>query len=417
MRKAVTWPFAKRWLFAFTVAFFVLENWWFPWGYIPLFDKPVEWVSNLWDAIVIPTAANVFHVTAIATQTGSGDTTYNFVQLAIYLALALVASLVWATLDRTPAHYEHISALFRVYLRFALAAAMVGYGTVKVIQSQFPPPTLDRLVEPIGAASPMGLLWTFMGASRAYNFLTGSIELMGGILLATRRTTLLGALLSAGAMANVVALNFCYDVPVKLYSIQLFLEALIIAAPDFQRMAKLFLRDEPSLFRNAWAARTATVAGVLFVATMVFLGLKGANDVARSSGYLSPRSPLRGVWSVDELTDNGAPRPPLTTDLTRWRRIIFDSPRFAFIQFMSDSRLRYRCALDEKARSIKLTDWEDAKRVLNLTYGRPDPRTLVLDTTVDGHRLHAICHLSDVAAKPLLTTRGFHWINEFPFNR
>jgi hypothetical protein len=294
---------------------------------------------------------------------------------------------------------------------------MLSYGAFKVIPSQFIPPTLDRLVEPFGAASPMGMLWTFMGASMPYVVLTGIVEMTGGILLVIRRTALLGALVSAGAMANVVALNFCYDVPVKLNSTLYLLQALVIAAPDLRRLANFFVlqpRDERPLFRRRWAVVAASIAGALLAVTLVVLSLYQSLEQRRS---FAPRSPLRGIWSVDELTDNGAARPPLTTDLRRWRRVIFDSPRFGFIQLMSDARFRYRLALNEKARTIKLTDWENPKRVIAFAYLRPDPRTLVLDTTVDGHKLHAVCHLSDAAMKPLLTTRGFHWVNEVPFNR
>jgi hypothetical protein len=84
---------------------------------------------------------------------------------------------------------------------------------------------------------------------------------------------------------------------------------------------------------------------------------------------------------------------------------------------MSDTRLRYTVKLDEKARALELTDRDNPKSVLHLKYARLDPRTLALDGVVDGHALHAVCHLSDLTAKPLFVTRGFHWINEYPFNR
>jgi hypothetical protein len=67
----------------------------------------------------------------------------------------------------------------------------------------------------------MGLLWTFMGASAAYTIFTGLGELVGGLLLTTRRTALAGALVSAAVMTHVAVLNFCYDVPVKLFSMVL----------------------------------------------------------------------------------------------------------------------------------------------------------------------------------------------------
>ena len=74
---------------------------------------------------------------------------------------------------------------------------LLSYGTIKIIQTQFPFPSFDRLLERYGDSSPMGLLWTFMGYSRPYNFLAGACEASGGLLLFFRRTTTLGALVAA----------------------------------------------------------------------------------------------------------------------------------------------------------------------------------------------------------------------------
>jgi hypothetical protein len=87
----------------------------------------------------------------------------------------------------------------------------------------------------------MKLLWTFMGASIPYVIFTGAAEMLGGLLLAARRTTLLGALVCIGVLSNVVMLNFSYDVPVKLYSSHLLLMAVFLAAPDLRRLASLFV--------------------------------------------------------------------------------------------------------------------------------------------------------------------------------
>lgn len=42
-------------------------------------------------------------------------------------------------------------------------------------------------------------------------------------------------------LINVVVLNFSYDVPVKLYSSHLLALALFLAAPEFRRLANVFL--------------------------------------------------------------------------------------------------------------------------------------------------------------------------------
>jgi hypothetical protein len=60
------------------------------------------------------------------------------------------------------------------------------------------------------------------------------------MLLATRRTAKAGALVMVAVMSNVVMLNFCFDVPVKLASTHLLVFALVIAAPDARRLWSVF---------------------------------------------------------------------------------------------------------------------------------------------------------------------------------
>jgi len=72
---------------------------------------------------------------------------------------------------------------------------------------------------------------TFMGASTPYNVFTGASEMLAGVLLFFPTTTLLGALLAMAVMTQVVALNFCYDVPVKLFSTHLLAESISSPRP------------------------------------------------------------------------------------------------------------------------------------------------------------------------------------------
>ena len=94
----------------------------------------------------------------------------------------------------------------------------------------------------------MRLLWTLMGYSRPYAVFAGLGEVSAGLLLLSRRTSTIGALISFGVMLNVVMLNFCYDVPVKQFSSHLVLAALFVAWPDLQGMFDL-ARSSGSLSR------------------------------------------------------------------------------------------------------------------------------------------------------------------------
>jgi hypothetical protein len=236
----------------------------------------------------------------------------------------------------------------------------------------------------------MGLLWTFMAYSPSYTAFTGLMELVGGLLLIMRRTALLGALISLGAMSQVAMLNLSYDVPVKLMSLHMVALALLLALPDLGRLAALGL------------------AGMT---------LYGAVQGRASFGPSAPRSPLRGVWDVVELETDGVARPPLTTDGPRWKLVVFDYPQGLGLVRMNDERLRLRMNLDEEKRTLELTSGRDPSwGPAALTFERPEPDHLLLAGTFEGQQVKA--RLVRRAGRDfLLESRGFHWISELPFNR
>jgi hypothetical protein len=124
----------------------------------------------------------------------------------------------------------------------------------------------------VGQSSPGAFLWRFMGASPLYERFAGAIEVLGGLLLLPRRTALLGALVAAGAMSNVVMLNVSYDVCVKLHSMDMLLIAVFLILPDFPRLAAFFLGRAvaavepvpargPRWWRAAWLPLKVLAAG------------------------------------------------------------------------------------------------------------------------------------------------------------
>jgi len=258
-----TWSPLRRVVFRFVFVYLILYNLPFP-----------------LDALTIWVGRHVFHQTVEITFSGSGDTSAAWIRGFCILVVAVFATVIWTLLDRNRTQYDRLHEGLRVYVRFVLALAMISYGAIKVIPSQFPLPTLHRLMEPFGDASPMGLLWTFMGASPAYSMFAGAIEMLGGLLLTARRTTLVGALVCLGTLSNVVALNFCYDVPVKLYSIHLFLMAAFLATSDVKRLTDFFVRGravtaEPLRphFRNPRLNRAAAILRTLLVVWYVGISL------------------------------------------------------------------------------------------------------------------------------------------------
>ncbi len=55
---------------------------------------------------------------------------------------------------------------------------------------------------------------------------------------------------------------------------------------------------------------------------------------------------VRGIWLVDEFTEDGRVRPPLLTDAERWHRLIYDYSSSMSIQFMDDAEHGYAVKFD-----------------------------------------------------------------------
>jgi hypothetical protein len=298
---------------------------------------------------------------------------------------------------------------------------MILYGTMKVIPLQFSAPPLDRLMERIGDTSPMGLLWTFMGASPVYTIFSGLGELLGGLLLTTRRTALLGALITAAVMLNVVVLNFSYDVPVKIYSSTLLLAALFIAAPDAERVLNLFVLNRPVQSKQLEPTvgpprvhNTLRIARTAIVIWLVVGSLQAAWASRQKFQQTGRHAKLHGVWNVDELTVDGIPRPPLLSDATRWQRVIFTRGRTMAVEQVNARRDRYTLMADASGFILKKPD--DPLWQASFFSEERNPNTLRIRGDMDGRKITATLRRMP-EPEFLLTSRGFHWINEAPYNR
>jgi hypothetical protein len=59
---------------------------------------------------------------------GSGDTTFNYVEIVRILGIAALVTLVWSLLDRRRSHYASLAAALCVYVRYLLASVFKERG-------------------------------------------------------------------------------------------------------------------------------------------------------------------------------------------------------------------------------------------------------------------------------------------------
>ena len=419
------WHLAKRIAFRFVFAYFVIYTFPFPVDSLPFTGALVQKYNNFWQAIVPWVGKHLLRLSSDITvfTNGSGDTTFNYVQVLSFLTLAALATAVWSALDRRRPGYERLHQWLRLLIRFVLAGAMIGYGAYKVIPIQMPAPFFTRLIEPYGDSSPMGLLWTFIGASKGFEIFTGAAEMLGGVLLILPRTTLLGALVCLADTTMIFLLNMSYDVPVKLYSLHLLMMSVFLISQDFGRLANLFLLnrrveavDPYQPFRRKWLNRGALALQILFGLFLIGSSFYENYQQAKSYGAFGPKPPLYGIWMVEEFSVDGQVRPPLLTDATRWQRVIIQSRAGLTIQPMSGSNQNFLLELNIEDRTLSLVKRNDSEWKAAFSFQEVDPKLMTLEGEMDGHRTYAKLVRFDESTF-LLNSRGFHWIQEYPFNR
>jgi hypothetical protein len=268
----------------------------------------------------------------------------------------------------------------------------------------------------------MQLLWMFMGSSIPYVIFTGAAEMLGGLLLAARRTTTLGALVCIGILSNVVMLNFSYDVPVKLYSSHLLLMAVFLAAPDLRRLASLLVWNRPvspaeqrPLFASRRGNRAARVFRTVFILYVAVAALHRSHEDRLEYVDVATRQRLYGVWEVEELAVDGAARPLLATDERLWQRLVFEWPGAIGIQYAHETKIRdYELRPDPGQHRYTLCC--DPEHKTSISFKQVEPDVLALEGTVDGKQIRGRFRRMDASRFPLLS-HGFHWISEWPFDR
>lgn len=424
MANTAKWSVVHKLIFYFCFLYFGLNIFPFPLDFIG--DLIYNLIEKLWTPI-INLLGNIFlGVNEITVRpNGSGDTTFNWLQQLAILIIASLGSMVWLIAARNRANHEKLAYWLRIYLRYYLAATMLSYGLVKVFPLQFGTITTYRLYERLGEMSPMGLLWTFMAYSKGYQLFGGLMEVVAGLLLIFRRTTTLGALLSAGVMLNVFMMNLFFDVPVKIFSFWLMLIGIYLLSADARRLWQFFVLNEPTqaaqeikVFADKkWFSIGRVVLKLLFIGTTFIAQFYSNWQTA--APISAPKSAIYGPYKVEKFERNNVVS---ETDTLRLQEVFIDRRgAYDMIYVTNEDGLRKRAnfTLDSTKHIIRMNDYAASitdTTQYAFTYTQPDSETLFLKGKIKNDSIR-------VAMKKmnprhfLLTTRGFHWVNEVPFNK
>ena len=426
------WPWWQRVAFRFFFVYLILQI--EPWDWfraVPGVSLLLQPYARLVDWAVRAGNTHLFHVRdTLVPVNGSGDTSWAWAQMWLYLCIAAVACAVWTVVDRRRPSYQRLAFWLRMVVRYYIAFAALSYGIIKLFLLQMPFPSPSQLATPLGDLLPMRFSWLFIGYSAPYQFFAGAMETVAGLLLLYRRTVTAGLFAATGAFMNVLMINLSYDVPVKLFASHLLFACLFLLALDSERLLRFLVLNQSTAPTTAYEPRYSRpwqrwgAVGVKLFLLYQFLVLPVSRGWERYQTVHRPPTPgpfRVGVYDVRRYVVNGDTVAAAAGDTLRWRDLIIDNAGAGsidtrdqlFAQRYRRGYFRYRA--DTAARTAAV--WKtstipgDSTFLFTMRYELPDSATIRLHTVIRGDSVHA--ELVRAPRHFQLAERQFHWLSEY----
>jgi hypothetical protein len=422
------WSAAEKISFRFFFCFFLLLILFMNNGAFPYWDVLFKYPQEGMQWLVLEVAKHVLQITReISTSpTGSGDTTFDWVLLFTLFVTSCIGTVTWSLLDRKRIHYTTLYYWLTVAVRFYVGLMLFNYGMIKVFKLQFPAPSIGRLMQPYGESSPMGLAWTFLGFSTGYNLFMGIAEVLA-LLLLFRRTMTLGAIITLMTTANVMAVNYFYDVPVKIISTTLTVMTLFLLMHDAKKLLAFFLTSQPvSLtvipapeYKKKFIRITGLCFKFLLLGYVLIYGTVEAMNSLKEYGDHAERPLFYGLYNVNSFVLNNDTLRAGKADSLRWKQLNISAYKdWARITTTNDSVNWYNYKYDTVKHRISFKLGIDTLVQYDFTYERKWPDLYLKGTLrTDSMNIHLIQLNEKDKKKFLLVNRGFHWVSEKPYNR
>lgn len=318
------WKAYEKFAFRFFFIYFILQA-------IPLDWKYYQYLFSInWLHLQY---TDIFNLTRYQPQFFSGDLTIqNWLILA---AIAILGAVIWTIKNSRTANYQALYYLLRVIVRYRLAIGIIGYGMIKFFPLQAPYPSISNLNTYYGDFSRWKLFSLSLGVVPGYEAFLGSVEILAGLLLLSRKTATIGAAIVLFFTGNVFISNLAYEGGETVYSLYLIVLALFQLAFDAERVFSLFTSQKPvapnlfkPVYQQQWQKSGRLIIKSLVIFFFVFLyGLKTYSGYQNHPYQFPQTAGLKGaagIYNVSEFRINQQNLPYSTTDSLRWQDVVFE---------------------------------------------------------------------------------------------
>jgi hypothetical protein len=302
----------------------------------------------------------------------------------------------------------------RAFMSYYVAFQLFSYGFNKVFKYQFFLPEPNTLYTTVGQTPRDLLFWSVMGSAYGYTVFAGVLEVLAAILLLFRKTRLLGALVAAVVLTHVVAVNFGFNISVKIHSLLYLSFVGGILLPHVGRLYAFIINNQwvaattwqPNYQqfqpRLAYATTKTLLLGMMLYSCLYpYFEENSFNDDWRA------RPAFHGAYAVESFVKNDISYPALPVYTERWQRAFVHRRGYWVVQFPDERYQDYLFSYDKEQGLFELIHTETKQRSL-LNYVRLEGGSLRLEGILDGEAVNIFLKKLNWRALPLLQYE-FNW--------
>jgi hypothetical protein len=244
----------------------------------------------------------------------------------------------------------------KIYFRYYLAVMLLIYGFDKIYKYQFYYPEPNILYSDFKDVPQDLRYWSVMGTSYSYTLFAGLMEVVPGVLLLWRRTSLLGAALAFLVLGNVFMTNVGFDITIKTFSFFLLSMSLMLLLPYLKHLWLMFTggkgefskEDQPIIYKKQYYIFIKVVA-------LLIISYESQYKLIASGSFNddnAARPELHGAYKVIEGGD------------LNWEMIFFHRQGYFIVADSEGHFYDFILNVDKPKSILQLTTYDKEKLIL-----------------------------------------------------
>lgn len=299
----------------------------------------------------------------------------------------------------------------RIIATYYLACILLKYGFDKLFKCQFYLPEPNILNTQLGNLDKDILFWSTMGSSYSYSIFMGLMEIIPGLLLFFKKSRNIGFLLAIGVFVNIIAVNFSFDISVKLYSAFLLTLTIYLFSPVIIPLWYLLSNKQNNADSNQKTNVTfypkKSIVGPVKVFCIIFILLESLYPYLESGNFNDDKFPRPVLHGAYELQYSLIGNDSISKQKSEIRKIYIHRDAYLIFEDQNNEMYDYKFSINVAKRQFILTDYNLQKQAFDYTFS---DKTKLLKMKLHSSIKSEVYILKKVDWRKMpLLQKQFHW--------